>query len=84
MFAAFAVMRPLHELLWYLTEAQALAAAAPVHDALAAAAAEMTRRTHGRPGELAGLDWMRSAPMPPRCFAAPANWPAVRFQRNGT
>jgi len=56
MFAAFAVMRPLHELLWYLTQAQALTAAAPVHDALAAAAAEITRRTHGRPGELAGLD----------------------------
>ncbi len=56
MFAAFAVMRPLHELLWYLTQAQALAAAAPVHDALAAAATEITRRTHGRPGELAGLD----------------------------
>jgi len=56
MFAAFAVMRPLHELLWYLTQARALTAAAPVHDALAAAAAEITRRTHGRPGELAGLD----------------------------
>lgn len=35
MFAAFPVMRHLHELLWYLTEALALPAAAPVYEDLA-------------------------------------------------
>jgi uncharacterized protein YjbI with pentapeptide repeats len=35
MFAAFAVMRQLHELLWYLTEALALEAARPLHVELA-------------------------------------------------
>ena len=34
MFAVLPVMRQLHELLWYLTEALALPAARPVHDEL--------------------------------------------------
>jgi hypothetical protein len=40
MFAVFGVMRQLHELLWYLTEALALEAARPLH-------AQLGRRRHG-------------------------------------
>jgi len=43
MFHAFHTLRPLHELLWYLAEALALEAAAPLHDALAQARAEAER-----------------------------------------
>jgi hypothetical protein len=64
MFAAFAVMRPLHELLWYVTEALALvpagplrgAAAGPVHGELAAASREIHRLAEGTPAELAQVD----------------------------
>ena len=64
MFASFAVMRQLHELLWYVTEALALALpgplrggpAGPVHDELAGASRELHRLTEGGPGDLAGLD----------------------------
>jgi len=56
MFAAFAVMRPLHELLWYVTEALALEAAGPVHGDLAGASREIHRLIQGGPGDLAGLD----------------------------
>jgi uncharacterized protein YjbI with pentapeptide repeats len=45
MFAAFAVMRRLHELLWYLTEALRLPAAAPVHAELQACLEETARLT---------------------------------------
>jgi uncharacterized protein YjbI with pentapeptide repeats len=56
MFAVFPVVRVLHELLWYLTEARALAAAAPLHDALDAALTETERLAAGTPEELAALD----------------------------
>jgi uncharacterized protein YjbI with pentapeptide repeats len=56
MFAAFAVMRALHELLWYLTEAAALDAARPRHADLAAARRELTRLAGGSPADLAALD----------------------------
>ena len=56
MFASFAVMRQLHELLWYVTEALALELPGPVHDELAGASRELHRLTEGGPGELAGLD----------------------------
>ncbi|MFE9689420.1 pentapeptide repeat-containing protein [Micromonospora sp. NPDC005806] len=56
MFDTFAVMRPLHELLWYLTEALAVTAAGPLRDDLAAALAETGRLTDGTPEELLGLD----------------------------
>ncbi|MFI7608379.1 pentapeptide repeat-containing protein [Micromonospora sp. NPDC049366] len=56
MFDTFAVMRPLHELLWYLTEALALRTPAALGDALAAARAETARLTAGRPEELLALD----------------------------
>lgn len=52
MFAAFAVMRSLHELLWYLTEAAALAPS----DRLSQAFEETSRLTAGTPEELVRLD----------------------------
>ena len=51
MFAAFAVMRDLHELLWYLAEAESLHPSAAVRD-LASHLAELT---HLDPDSLAGL-----------------------------
>jgi uncharacterized protein YjbI with pentapeptide repeats len=56
MFAVFPVMRALHELLWYLTEALALETAAPIHPELNAARDETTRLTHLDPQALAALD----------------------------
>lgn len=53
---AFAVMRPLHELLWYLTEALALTPAGPLRDDLAAALAQTGRLTDGTPDELLTVD----------------------------
>ena len=46
MFAVFPVMRRLHELLWYLTEAVALPEAAPVVDDLRGALREVESATH--------------------------------------
>ncbi|MFG2057479.1 pentapeptide repeat-containing protein [Micromonospora sp. NPDC048930] len=56
MFDSFAVMRPLHELLWYLTEALALTPAGPLRDDLAAALAQTARLTEGTPDELLAVD----------------------------
>ncbi|WP_244282676.1 pentapeptide repeat-containing protein [Micromonospora chersina] len=56
MFDTFAVMRQLHELLWYLTEALALTPAGPLRDELAAARAETGRLTDGTPEELLAVD----------------------------
>ncbi len=56
MFAVFPVVRVLHELLWYLTEARGLPAATPLSDALDAALAETDRLAAGTPEELAALD----------------------------
>ncbi|SES84482.1 pentapeptide repeat-containing protein [Geodermatophilus poikilotrophus] len=55
-FAAFGVQRLLHELLWYLTEALALPAAAPLHRELAAARGRVERLTAADAGELAAVD----------------------------
>jgi len=55
-FAAFGVQRLLHELLWYLTEALALDAAAPLHRELAAAHERTAALTAAGPGELAAVD----------------------------
>ncbi|WP_190196607.1 pentapeptide repeat-containing protein [Streptomyces djakartensis] len=56
MFDVFPVVRQLHELLWYLTEALALPAARPVHPDLRTAL-ERTEELAGRtPEELAALD----------------------------
>ncbi|MFI6326980.1 pentapeptide repeat-containing protein [Micromonospora chersina] len=56
MFDTFAVMRQLHELLWYLTEALALTPAGPLRDELAAARTETGRLTDGTPEELLAVD----------------------------
>ncbi|MFI2780346.1 pentapeptide repeat-containing protein [Streptomyces sp. ALB3] len=56
MFQVFPVMRQLHELLWYLTEALTLPAASRVHPDLQDALAETERLTRLPAGELAELD----------------------------
>jgi uncharacterized protein YjbI with pentapeptide repeats len=56
MFAVFGIMRQLHELLWYLTEALALESATALHDALATALDETQGLTHSSADVLLGLD----------------------------
>ncbi|MEU1125457.1 pentapeptide repeat-containing protein [Streptomyces sp. NPDC005899] len=56
MFQVFPVMRQLHELLQYLTEALTLPAAAPVHGELRSALGATERLTQGSPEDLAALD----------------------------
>jgi uncharacterized protein YjbI with pentapeptide repeats len=56
MFDVFAVVRQLHELLWYLTEALAMPAARPLHGEVRAARQETERLAGGGPGALAALD----------------------------
>ncbi|MEU8033174.1 pentapeptide repeat-containing protein [Streptomyces sp. NPDC049099] len=56
MFDVFPVVRQLHELLWYLTEALGLPAARPVHPELRGALEETERLTRLTPEELAALD----------------------------
>lgn len=56
MFEVFPVMRQLHELLWYLTQALALPRARPVHDELRLALDETERLTLRDPGALVELD----------------------------
>jgi len=55
-FAAFGVQRQLHELLWYLTEALALPAAAPLRRELAAARDRTEELTGAAPQALAAVD----------------------------
>ncbi|MEU7422935.1 pentapeptide repeat-containing protein [Streptomyces sp. NPDC040750] len=56
MFDVFPVVRQLHELLWYLTEALGLPAARPVHADLRRALEHTERLTRQTPEELAALD----------------------------
>ncbi|MGK5740484.1 pentapeptide repeat-containing protein [Micromonospora sp. URMC 103] len=56
MFDVFAVVRPLHELLWYLTEALALRPPAALREDLERARAETVRLTAGSAQELLALD----------------------------
>ncbi len=56
MFEAFAVMRDLHELLYYLTEALSLPPARPVRHPLQEARAEIQQLTRGDAAALAALD----------------------------
>ncbi|MFI0773824.1 pentapeptide repeat-containing protein [Streptomyces sp. NPDC021212] len=56
MFSVFPVMRQLHELLWYLTEALTLPAARPVHDELRRALRTTEELTRGSADELLALD----------------------------
>ncbi|MEU2663593.1 pentapeptide repeat-containing protein [Micromonospora sp. NBC_01740] len=56
MFDTFAVMRPLHELLWYLTEALATRPPQPLRDELSVALDETGRLTREPADTLLGLD----------------------------
>ncbi len=56
MFEVFAIMRQLHELLWYLTEALSLQAARPLHGELRLALDETERLTHNSAESLMELD----------------------------
>ncbi|MFE9774753.1 pentapeptide repeat-containing protein [Streptomyces sp. NPDC005931] len=56
MFDVFPVVRQLHELLWYVTEALTLTAARPVHADLRRALEKTERLSRGTPQELAALD----------------------------
>ena len=56
MFAVFAIMRQLHELLWYLTEALTLQPVGPLHDALSVALDETERLTCQRPDAVTEID----------------------------
>ncbi|MEV5357632.1 pentapeptide repeat-containing protein [Streptomyces sp. NPDC052693] len=56
MFDVFPVVRQLHELLWYLTEALALPAARSLHAELRTALERTEELAAGTPGELAALD----------------------------
>ncbi|MFG1840712.1 pentapeptide repeat-containing protein [Micromonospora sp. NPDC049175] len=53
---AFAVLRPLHELLWYVTEALALRPPADLRDELVRARAETAALTEGDPARLRTVD----------------------------
>jgi hypothetical protein len=56
MFEVFPIMRDLHELLWYLTEALTLRPARPIHGELSLALEDTERLTHHDPGVLLKLD----------------------------
>ncbi|MCG5215098.1 pentapeptide repeat-containing protein [Streptosporangium sp. KLBMP 9127] len=56
MFDVFTVMRPLHELLWYLAEALTLRPARPMYGELGRALEETERLTHESPEFLLKLD----------------------------
>jgi uncharacterized protein YjbI with pentapeptide repeats len=56
MFDAFAVMRALHEMLWYLTEALALPAAAPLAAPLREALGRVDRLSRGDAAALGAVD----------------------------
>jgi uncharacterized protein YjbI with pentapeptide repeats len=56
MFTVFPIMRQLHELLWYLTEARSHQAASPIHADLDTASAETERLTRLNPDALEKLD----------------------------
>lgn len=56
MFEVFPIMRQLHELLWYLTEALTLQQARPIHGALRLALDETERLTYLDPDSLLKID----------------------------
>ncbi|GAA4870717.1 pentapeptide repeat-containing protein [Saccharopolyspora cebuensis] len=56
MFDVFGVLRQLHELRWYVAEALAREAAAPVHEDLRADRAELARLADAGPDELRSVD----------------------------
>lgn len=59
MFAVFSIMRALHELLWYLSEALALPSAGSLHGEIRRALEETERLTHSGPDALLALDVAR-------------------------
>ena len=56
MLSAYETVRQLHELLWYVTDAQSRAAAAPVHGALAEARAAIEAAVAGGPSSIEATD----------------------------
>ncbi|TMV52275.1 pentapeptide repeat-containing protein [Paenibacillus mesophilus] len=56
MFEVFPIMRQLHELLWYLTEALTLQPARPIHEEVSSALDETERLTRLSPDSLLELD----------------------------
>jgi uncharacterized protein YjbI with pentapeptide repeats len=56
MFRVFGVMRQLHELLWYLTEALRWPSASALHDELRAALRETSLLTEGTPDDVLAVD----------------------------
>lgn len=56
MFKVFLIMRQLHELLWYLTEALTLQPARPIHGALSSMLDQTNRLTHLSPDALLELN----------------------------
>jgi uncharacterized protein YjbI with pentapeptide repeats len=56
MFEVFTVMRRLHELLWYVTEALALGEGTRVRSELAKAQRRLEQLTDGEPGEILAVD----------------------------
>jgi uncharacterized protein YjbI with pentapeptide repeats len=56
MFEVFPIVRALHELLWYLTEALTLQPARPLHAELSLALSETERLTHHSPDALLELN----------------------------
>jgi uncharacterized protein YjbI with pentapeptide repeats len=56
MFAIFPIVRQLHELLWYLTEALRMPPARPIHNELRHALMRVDRLTRSSPEELAAMD----------------------------
>jgi len=56
MLSGYEVVRPLHELLWYVTDALSRAAAAPVHGALADARSEIDAAIAGGPSSIESTD----------------------------
>jgi hypothetical protein len=56
MLAVFPIVRALHELLWYVTEARTLRAAEPLRAELDRAAGQVDRLSCGTPDELLDLD----------------------------
>lgn len=56
MFEVFPIMRQLHELLWYLTEALTFRPAAPIHEELRLALEQTERLTHLDPDSILELD----------------------------
>ena len=56
MLSAYETVRQLHELLWYVTDAQSRAAAAPLHGALAEARAAIEAAVAGGPSSIEATD----------------------------